>query len=407
MKKTLTVLLIEDSVDYATLVQLWLSLRTDITYTVHWTGTLKAGLNRLRQGGIDVILLDLGLPDSDGLDTFTRIRLHGSGVPVLLLSADQSEQLALQTVLDGAQDFIVKGDCNEESLPKAIQFAVVRATHQVERTGELPGERAAVIGVMGVQGGVGTTTIACNLAVELRRQTDKKTLLVDLDLEGGMVAFLMNTESKYSVLDAARNVDRLDVSFWESVIALGSGEVDVLGSPSVPGVAEPDAASLQHMLGTIRRLYSWMVVDLGRLDGFSLGVLESITDLVLVTTTTVPALYEARRAIAVLRKAGLEGDRLKLTVNHLSKASQFSGREFDDVLGVPVHARFSGSSQELHYACVKKMLPGKRGDFRTQMAVFARKIAGLPEEPKSFVSRIFSFSEKPVRSEPAPGAVRG
>src|SRR5580704_14162050 len=107
MKKTLNVLLIEDSEDYATLVQLWLSLRTDIAYTVYWAASLKAGLNRLRQGGVDVILLDLGLPDSNGLDTFTRIRLHGTGVPVLLLSADNSEQLALQTVLDGAQDFIV------------------------------------------------------------------------------------------------------------------------------------------------------------------------------------------------------------------------------------------------------------------------------------------------------------
>jgi Flp pilus assembly CpaE family ATPase len=408
MKKTLTVLLIEDSEDYAALVQLWLSQRTDIVYTVHWAASLKAGLNRLRQGGVDVILLDLGLPDSKGLDTFTRIRLHGSGVPVLLLSADQSDQLALQTVLDGAQDFIVKQDCDGESLPKAIQFAVVRAAHQAERTGDLPGDRAPVIGVMGVQGGVGTTTIACNLAVELRRQTGKKTLVADLDLEGGMVGFLMNAESKYSVLDAARNVDRLDVSFWEGVIAAGSGEVDVLGSPSVPGVAEPDASSLQHMLSTIRKLYSWIVVDMGRLSGFSLGLLESMTELILVTTTTVPALYQARRAIATLRKAGIEEDRLKLAVNQLFKTQQLFGSQFDDVFDVPIHASFSAAGQELHDACVRKQPPGKHSDFRVQMAGLARRTAGLPEEPKNIISRFFSFSEKPPKVELAGAArVRG
>jgi pilus assembly protein CpaE len=399
MKKTLTVLLIEDSEDYANLVRLWLSLR-DIAYTVHWAASLKDGLNRLRQGGIDVILLDLGLPDSNGLDTFTRIRLHGTGVPVLLLSADHSEQLALQTVLDGAQDFIVKQDCDEETLPKAIQFAVVRAARQAERTGGLPGDRAPVICVMGVQGGVGTTTMACNLAVELCRQTGKKTLLVDLDLESGMVGFQMNAESKHSVLDAARNVDRLDASFWESIVAAGSGDVDVLASPSVPGVAPPDLASLQHLLSTIRKMYSWIVVDVGRLNGFSLALLDSITDLILVTTTSVPALYEARRVIAVLQKAGIEGDRLKLIVNQLSKTQQFFRGELDEVFGVPVHAKFSAAGQELHHACVKKHLPGEHSDFSTQMARLARKMAGLPEKPKNIFSRIFSPAANPQAHSP-------
>src|SRR5580700_1638756 len=185
---------------------------------------------------------------------------------------------------------------------------------------------------------------------------------------------------------------------WESVVAAGSGNVDVLGSPSVPGVAPPDPASLQHMLSTIRKMYSWMLVDVGRLNRFSLGLLDSITDLILVTTTTVPALYEARRVIAVLRKAGIEGDRLKLIVNQLCKTQQFFGGELDEVFGVPVYAKFSAASQELHHACVKKHLPGRHSDFSTRMAGLARRMAGLHEKPKNIVSRIFSFSEKPSSS---------
>src|SRR5580700_11466145 len=134
MKKTLTVLLIEDSPDYAALVQQWLSLRTDIAFVLNWTDSLQAGLNRLKNGGVDVILLDLGLPDSSGLETFTRTKLQASGVPMILLSGDNSEQLALQMVQDGAQDYIVKGSCNGDSLAKAIQYAVVRTAGRVETT---------------------------------------------------------------------------------------------------------------------------------------------------------------------------------------------------------------------------------------------------------------------------------
>jgi pilus assembly protein CpaE len=395
MKKTLTVLLIEDSADYAALVQQWLSVRTDITYIVKRSESLRAGLTRLREGGIDVVLLDLGLPDSEGLETFTKIKRDASGVPVILLSADHSEQLALQTVLDGAQDFIPKGTCSSDSLAKAIQYAVVRAAHHAETTGELPADRGTVIGVIGAQGGVGTTTIACNLAVELRRQTSKKTLLADLDLDGGMVGFLMDAESKYSVLDAVRNVDRIDASFWEGLVAHCSGDLDVLLSPSLPGVGEPDAAAIQHVLGMVRTLYSWMVVDLGRPNGFSLGLLDSVTDLVLVTTTSVPALHEAKRAIAALRIIGFEKNRLKVVVNQISKTQKLSGAQLDGLFGVPVFANFPTATQELHDACVQKKLLDRNSDFNIHMAGMARKIAGIPEQSRSRVSKMFSFSEKP------------
>src|SRR5579862_2519600 len=187
MKKTLTVLLIEDSADYAALVQQWLSLRNDIAFVLNWTDSLQAGLNRLKQGGVDVILLDLGLPDSNGMETFTKTRLQAAGVPMILLSGDNSEQLALEMVQEGAQDYIVKGSCEGDALAKAIQYAVVRHGSRTDKASvEALVDQATVIGVMGVKGGVGATTIACNLATELRQQTEQKTLLADLDLNGGM-----------------------------------------------------------------------------------------------------------------------------------------------------------------------------------------------------------------------------
>jgi Flp pilus assembly CpaE family ATPase len=401
MKKTLTVLLIEDSADYAALVQQWLSLRTDIAFVLNWTDSLQAGLNRLKQGGVDVILLDLGLPDSDGIATFSKIHLQASGMPMILLSGDNSEQLALQMVQDGAQDYIVKGSCDGDSLAKAIQYAVVRNGSRTDKaTAQPAADQAMVIGVMGVKGGVGATTIGCNLAAELRLQTDQKTLLADLDLNGGLAGFLMGAESEYSVLDAVGNVDRLDHTFLEGLVAQCPDDLDLLCSPSVAGMIEPDEDSLRQVLGVIRTLYRWVVVDLGRPSGFSLGLLDKVSELFLVTSTSVPALYEAKRAVDALHKAGFEGDRLRLIVNQLSRSQKFSETDLDRLFGVPVYARFTAASQELHDACVQKKLPARNSEFRTQMAALARKVAGLQaEKPKSRVSQIFSFSEKPAAVE--------
>jgi Flp pilus assembly CpaE family ATPase len=406
MKKIVTVLLIEDSPDFAALVQQWLSLRTDIDFVLNWTDSLQAGLNRLKLGDVEVILLDLGLPDSNGLETFTRTKLQAFGVPMILLSGDDSEKLALHMMQAGAQDYIVKGSCNGDSLAKAIQYAVARNDNRTENSSAgIPPEHT-VIGVMGVKGGVGGTTIACNLAVELRRQTDKKTLLADLDLDGGTVGFLMSAESEHSVIDAASNVDRLDLSFWEGIVAHCPGGLDVLRSPSMPGAARPGAGDLGHVFALIRKLYRWVVIDLGRPSEFSLGALEQVTELFLVTTTSVPALYEARRTIELLRKADFEGERLKLIVNEVFRTPEFCGSELDRLFGVPVYAKFSAASQELHDACVQKRLSAKNSDFRMQMVRLAGKIAGLePQKPKNSVSQIFSFLRKPapVDSQAATG----
>jgi Flp pilus assembly CpaE family ATPase len=408
MHKTLTVLLIEDSPDYAALVQHWLSLRTDVAFVLHWTDSLQAGLYRLKQGGVDVILLDLGLPDSSGAETFGRTKLHAAGVPVILLTGEDSEPIALQLVRDGAQDYLVKSACNGDSLAKAIQYAVVRNASRPAAKAATAFEQATLVGVMGVKGGVGATTIACNLAVELRRQTERETLLIDLDLDCGMVGFLMNAETEYTVLDAAGNLERLDASFWGGLVGHYPGGLEVLRSPSVPGTTVPPMENLHQVLTIAKQLYRWVVVDIGTPCRFSFELLDKLTEVFLVTSTAVPSLYETKRAIDGLRAAGFQGDRIRMIVNQLSNFEEMPESELQRLFGMPVYSRFAPAGEELHEACVQRRLPGKNSAFRLRMADLSRKMGKLQtEQPRSRVSRIFSFSEKRSAKKvenPAPGA---
>src|SRR5438128_3865873 len=97
-KHNLTVLLIEDSPEYAELVHQWLSPKDDTAFKLHWADSLLQGLNSLTDSSADVILLDLGLPDSDGYETFQTTRTYAPKTPILILSAGESESLALQMV---------------------------------------------------------------------------------------------------------------------------------------------------------------------------------------------------------------------------------------------------------------------------------------------------------------------
>src|ERR1700679_2063300 len=98
IKTVLTVLLIEDNAEFTQLVQRWLSPKDDIEFVLHRADSLTAGLSKLQEVKVDAILLDLGLPDSHGIETFTKVKAHASDVPILILTGNETEALALRTI---------------------------------------------------------------------------------------------------------------------------------------------------------------------------------------------------------------------------------------------------------------------------------------------------------------------
>jgi Flp pilus assembly CpaE family ATPase len=393
IKKILTVLLIEDSPEYAELVQRWLTPTDDVEFVLNWTDSLMTGLSRLAKGGVDVILLDLGLPDSRGLKTFTTAQMHAPGVPIVVLSGGDTHSLALQMVQQGAQDHIVKSTSSSELLIKALQYAVVRSAQKTSE--EIASDQRTVIGVMGAKGGVGATTFACNLAVELRRQTDQATLLADLDVNSGLVSFFMNTEAEHSILDAAVNIQRLDVSLWDGIVSHGPSGVDIVRSPNLLGSDNPDVRNIPAVLGVIRRFYRWTVLDLGRVTALSISLLDKVNELYLVTTVSVSALHEAKRTIGALIKAGLKTDCIRPIVNQVGTVQEVSQTELGHLFGVPVYASLPGAARELEHAWVEGKLLGANSDYRARIAGLARKTAGLAEEMSGgTVAHLLSFAGK-------------
>jgi two-component system, cell cycle sensor histidine kinase and response regulator CckA len=100
---------------------------------------LSKGVERLTSGGIDAVLLDLGLPDSQGLSTFTRIQTVAQKIPILILTSFTNDIVALEAVRLGAQDYLIKGKTDGALLTRAINYAVERkkADEAVKRQAEL------------------------------------------------------------------------------------------------------------------------------------------------------------------------------------------------------------------------------------------------------------------------------
>jgi signal transduction histidine kinase len=128
----LHVLLVEDNVEDADLLRaMFRKGRADNFVLTHLLSMTEA-VHRLAEGGVDLILLDLGLPDGSGIDTVRRARAAAPDVPVIVLTGLDDEQLAAEAMKAGAQDYLIKGQIENRALPRAMRYAIERHEMQVE-----------------------------------------------------------------------------------------------------------------------------------------------------------------------------------------------------------------------------------------------------------------------------------
>jgi DNA-binding response OmpR family regulator len=119
------VLVVEDNPDDAVLVERALDA-THRPYVRETAPRLSAALHRLARGGVDVVLLDLGLPDVLGLDGVNRITAQHPFVPVVVLTGLEDEEIGLKAVQGGAQDYLVKGSLDPRLLDRSLRYAIER-----------------------------------------------------------------------------------------------------------------------------------------------------------------------------------------------------------------------------------------------------------------------------------------
>lgn len=120
------VLLIEDDSNDTELIRIMLEDAGGGMFTLEAVPRLARGLERLQGGGIDVVLSDLSLPDSSGLDTFVRLHQHAPQTPIIVLSGLDDTTVAVRAVHEGAQDFLVKGQVTGQLLVRAMRYAIER-----------------------------------------------------------------------------------------------------------------------------------------------------------------------------------------------------------------------------------------------------------------------------------------
>ena len=295
------------------------------------------GFKRWSEDEPALILLDVMLPKIDGYQVAAKIRAEEGGsshVPIIMLTAEAEVEQKIRGLRAGADDYLVKPFHPAELLAR-IKSLLARFA-PADEIGRPPLGR--VLAFYGAKGGVGTTTIAINVAIALKREVGRRVALVDANLQfGDHRVFLDLGLDRKSIVDAV-SAPAIDADLLRGVMVEHESEVDLLLAPPSPEMAElVTKEHMSHIIDALRGMYDYVVVDVDkRLDDLNLGVFDSADHVYVVMTADLSCLKNVRLVLETLGHIGYEEERVKLVLNRSNAFTGINAKTAEGALRRPI-----------------------------------------------------------------------
>ena len=306
------VLIVDDVADTRENVRKLLQFESDIDVV----GAARSGMEGIQLAqdlDPDVVLMDINMPDMDGIAATEAIRQKSPHTQVVILSVQADQNYMRRAMLAGARDFLTKPPMGDE-LVSAVRRGgemarLERGKNKQARTGvAVPGGRAGVpaaplgvldgkiITVYSPKGGTGCTTLAVNMAIALHNE-NTRVVIVDANLQFGDVAMFFNEQGKNTILEIAPRLDELDAETVEEImIKPGASGLHILAAPQRPEQAE-----------------KLILTDP------VLAAIDLSDVIVLITTQDIPAIKNARLFLDLIQTMGIDREHVVFVMNKFDK----------------------------------------------------------------------------------------
>jgi pilus assembly protein CpaE len=329
------VLIVDDQEETRKNVARLLQFENDINVV----GTARTGADAIKQAialDPDVVLMDINMPDMDGIEATERIQEQAPVSQIVILSVQGDTNYMRRAMLAGARDFLTKPPKSDE-LVSVIRRAgeKARAIRSEVKfigrgTGSLVDARSttmqlsglgSIIAVFSPKGGVGTTTVATNLAVALH-SPETPAVIVDANLQFGDVQVFLNERGRTSIVDLTPNAEQLDTELVEDVVLHHkTSGIDIVSAPPHPEDAERvTGTQVVKVLQYLARLYSYVIVDVdSNLSDVTLDTLDACDLMILISSQDIPAIINTRAMMNLLGTLGINKNKILLVMNRFDK----------------------------------------------------------------------------------------
>jgi pilus assembly protein CpaE len=281
----------------------------------------------------DLLILEFDDNVNGEFNKLYSLKESGEIGEFFLTSSSMESDVLIRALRAGAKEFFPQPLKEDEVTSSLLKFKKqmmgTTAIHDKVKRGR-------VINVVGSKGGVGTTTVAVNLAASLNNLKDVDSVaVIDMNLLFGEVPLFLDMKTAFNWGEVLKNISRVDSTYLMSVLAKHNSGVYILPAPTdidVIGYANPDV--IEQLIDQMRKEFDYIVIDNGQsLDIISQKLLE-LSDMVLVVSIlSLPCLINVRRLLKTFRNLGYPmEDRVKLLMNRYHKKSVLSVKEAEDGL---------------------------------------------------------------------------
>lgn len=342
-------------------------------------GEKDASLVRtLRDVHPDVCIIDLDRDRQMALDTVAYLR-RSSATPMAIfaVSSRMDPNSIIEAMRSGCTEYLAKPLPSER-----LEEALVELVRK-RRESAAPPSQGRIITLMGVKGGVGSTTLGVHLAYSIAKN-GKKVLLIDHHPELGEVTLHLGLEPhNYGFYELVCNLSRMDAELLQGFVLKHESGLEVLASPEGLGMTpKTTPEGIQQTLRFLLRMYDYIVVDTDcRFDEQNLAILELSDEFCLIALPQLPAVRSTSRFLDYLMRLNYPTSKVHVVLNRWARNSPISVDHIEKVLHRKIALTIPNAESEVNEA-IGTGIPvpvRSRSDFMQSIAKWSRRVAGGPE----------------------------
>ncbi len=271
----------------------------------------------------DVAIIDIDSDDEKAMQLVENLSRNHPTCGIIVVSGRTDGQMILRAMRSGAREFL--------NSPVQID-ELVGALDRVSATtdGKQRSNAGSIISVAGASGGVGTTSIAVNLAVALAQHPDRSVVLIDLDLALGDADVFLDMIPDYTLIDVAQNISRLDLALLRKSLTKHETGVYLLPRPvQIEDISTISNEDFKRVLGLLKASFTHLVIDLSKsYSRLDIAALEASKQILLLTQLDLPCLRNVVRLLSSLESYEGVNEKVNVVVNRagLDKAQISSAK---------------------------------------------------------------------------------
>jgi pilus assembly protein CpaE len=344
---------------------------------------------RLRVTTVELNELDAAHPaGSKGPDAFivdirgsaqlppqvAQLRRQFPTTGLVIVSQTVDPRQLLEAMRLGVNEWVPE-PINVDELVAAVQ----RVARPVSRT-----QLGKPIAVIGAKGGIGSTTVAVNIATSLHRASKSPTLLIDLHLAHGDAAVFLGVEPRFSVVDALENIHRLDQTYLKWLVTTTKAGVDLLSASIGLMRGSFDATRVRSLIEFTATVYRYVVLDCPRSDATMLEAIDGVSQVVVVANQELTTIRAASRIVNSLRQR-YGTDRIKVALSRLDQHAEIVPSDVEFALGAPVKYVFPNDYRVASAAITRgePLILQNHSRLAHTFEDVAYDLAGLPRKEKN------------------------